>query len=93
MIRLDKFLSQAGVASRRQLREIIRAGAVRIDGVCVTDYAYKFDETACTVTVNGETVREAGTLVVMMNKNPKIMAKEAKSTRKWWAPIQAGPIC
>ena len=68
MIRLDKFLSQAGVASRRQLREIIRAGAVRIDGVCVTDYAYKFDETACTVTVNGETVREAGTLVVMMNK-------------------------
>lgn len=68
MIRLDKFLSQAGVASRRQLREIIRAGAVRIDGVCITDYAYKFDETACTVTVNGETVREAGTLVVMMNK-------------------------
>ena len=68
MIRLDKFLSQAGVASRRQLREIIRAGAVRIDGVGVTDYAYKFDETACTVTVNGETVREAGTLVVMMNK-------------------------
>ena len=68
MIRLDKFLSQAGVASRRQLREIIRTGAVRIDGVCVTDYAHKFDETASTVTMNGEPVRESGTLVVMMNK-------------------------
>ena len=68
MIRLDKFLSQAGVASRRRLRDIIRDGAVRVDGVRVTDYAYKFDETACTVTVNGEAVRAAGTLVVMMNK-------------------------
>ena len=68
MIRLDKFLSEAGIASRRQLRDIIRAGAVRIDGVCVTDYAYKFDETACNVTVNGETVHASGTLVVMMNK-------------------------
>ena len=37
MIRLDKFLSQAGVASRRQLREIIRSGAVCIDGARVTD--------------------------------------------------------
>ena len=68
MIRLDKYLSQAGVASRRQLREIIRSGAVRIDGLCVTDYAYKFDETAAEVTVNGNTVHAAGTLVVMMNK-------------------------
>lgn len=68
MIRLDKYLSQAGVASRRQLREIIRTGAVEVDGRRITDYAYKFDETACTVTVNGAPVCPAGTLVVMMNK-------------------------
>ena len=68
MIRLDKYLSRAGVASRRELREIIRGGAVRVDGVRVTDGAHKIDETACTVTVHGESVRPAGTLVVMMNK-------------------------
>ena len=68
MTRLDKYLSEAGVASRRQLREIIRGGAVRIDGAVVTDYAYKFDETGAEVTVNGEPVRAGETLVVMMNK-------------------------
>ena len=68
MIRLDKFLSQAGVASRRQLREIIRSGAVRIDGVPVTDYACKFDEENAEVTLNGQPIRAQGTLVVMMNK-------------------------
>ena len=68
MIRLDKYLSQAGVASRRQLREIIRTGAVCVDGVRVTDYAFKFDETACRVSVNGEPVGPAQTMVVMMNK-------------------------
>lgn len=68
MLRLDKYLSQAGVASRRQLREIIRSGAVRVDGVAISDYAYKFDETACEVTLNGKPVRQAGTVVVMMNK-------------------------
>ena len=68
MIRLDKYLSEAGVASRRQLREIIRGGAVRIDGAVVTDYAYKFDENSAEVTLNGEPVRAGGTLVVMMNK-------------------------
>ena len=68
MIRLDKYLSEAGVASRRQLRDIIRGGAVRIDGAVVTDYAYRFDETGAEVTVNGEPVSAGETLVVMMNK-------------------------
>ncbi len=68
MIRLDKFLSQAGVASRRRLREIIRAGNVEVDGVRITDYAFKFDETVCRVTVGGVPVARSQTLVVMMNK-------------------------
>lgn len=32
MQRLDKFLSEAGVASRRELGAIIRAGRVSVDG-------------------------------------------------------------
>ena len=31
--RLDRFLSEAGVASRRELRTIIRAGRVRVNDV------------------------------------------------------------
>ena len=68
MLRLDKFLSEAGVASRRQLRDIIRSGRVRVDGIAVTDYAFKFDETACRVTLDGEEISAGGQIVVMMNK-------------------------
>ncbi len=68
MIRLDKFLSEAGVASRRQLRDIIRSGRVRVDGSCVTDYAYKFDEAAADVTLDGAPVHAGTQTVVMMNK-------------------------
>ena len=68
MLRLDKFLSEAGVASRRQLRDIIRSGRVRVDGIAVTDYAFKFDETACQVTLDGEEISAGKQIVVMMNK-------------------------
>ena len=68
MIRLDKFLSEAGAASRRQLRDIIRSGRVRVDGICITDYAYKFDETSAQVTLDGAPVSAGRQMVVMMNK-------------------------
>ena len=46
MQRLDRILSEAGVASRKELRAIIRAGRVTADGAVVTDESRKFDEAA-----------------------------------------------
>ena len=68
MIRLDKFLSEAGVASRRQLRDIIRSGRVRVDGITVLDYAYKLDENTAQVTLDGTPVAAGHRMVVMMHK-------------------------
>lgn len=68
MIRLDKYLSEAGIASRRQLRDIIRSGRVRVDGIAVNDYAFKFDETTAVVTMDGERITAGHRMVVMMNK-------------------------
>ena len=38
MKRLDKILSDAGVAGRKELKDLIRAGRVRVDGVAVTTH-------------------------------------------------------
>ena len=57
MQRLDRILSEAGVASRKELRAMIRAGRVTVDGAAVTDESRKFDETAVCVTVDGSPVR------------------------------------
>lgn len=49
MQRLDKILSEAGVGSRKELKSLIRAGRVTVDGAVVREEAKKFDEAACTI--------------------------------------------
>ena len=67
MQRLDKILSSAGVASRKELRAMIRAGRVTADNETVTDESRKFDETSVRVTVDGRPVRLRGPLLIMLH--------------------------
>ena len=50
MKRLDKLLSDAGVAGRRELKQMIRQGRVQVDGRTVTVPEEKFDEKTAVVT-------------------------------------------
>ena len=69
MQRLDRFLSEAGVESRRKIKEVIRAGRVCVNGRVVSAPEQKIDETADTVTLDGVTVgRSVRRIVLMMNK-------------------------
>ena len=51
--RLQKFLAQAGVASRRASEEIIAAGRVRVNGELVTEQGVKIDPARDDVRVDG----------------------------------------
>ncbi|MBU0647840.1 hypothetical protein KJ855_01525 [Patescibacteria group bacterium] len=42
-IRLQKYLSQCGVASRRQAEEFIKEGLVRVNGRAVSQMGTKID--------------------------------------------------
>ena len=42
--RLDKILSEAGVASRKDLKNMIRSGRVKVDGRVAVKPEEKFDE-------------------------------------------------
>ena len=53
MIRLDKYLSDLGIATRKELRQIIRAGRVRINGTCADSPEQKLDPEADTVELDG----------------------------------------
>lgn len=68
MQRLDKFLSEAGVASRKELKQLIRSGAVCVDGTVQRDPEMKIDEKAVHVTVNGEAISGFRKLTVMLHK-------------------------
>jgi 23S rRNA pseudouridine2605 synthase len=67
--RLQKFLSRAGVASRRAAEELIRAGRVAVNGQVVTAMGVKIDPDRDVIKVDGRRVRvTAGTRTVMLHK-------------------------
>ena len=68
MQRLDKYLSDAGVGSRRELKELLRAGSVTVNGAVVQDGAAKLDEAADVVCLRGERVEGLRRVVLLLYK-------------------------
>lgn len=68
MQRLDKFLSEAGVASRKALREIIRAGRVSVNGVVVRSAEQKIDGQRDVIALDGAVVGGKRRVVLLLHK-------------------------
>lgn len=67
-IRLDRLLSDMGIASRKELKEIIRGGRVSVDGSAVTLPEAKIDPEKSTVTVDGRILTYSRFHYYLMNK-------------------------
>lgn len=67
-IRLQKFLAETGVASRRQCEELIRAGRVRINGEVITVMGVKVSPANDRILVDGKPVATQKKLYVALNK-------------------------
>lgn len=71
MMRLQKYLSTAGVCSRRTGEEYIRAGRVTVNGNIVTELGTRVDPEKDRVAVDGKIVRERDEKIyIMLNKPP-----------------------
>jgi len=68
MVRLQKFLADAGLASRRASEQIIVAGRVEVNGQTVQVLGTKIDPARDRVTVDGAAVRLRRKLYVALNK-------------------------
>ena len=68
MERLDKFLCDSGAGTRSQVKAILKAGRVTVDGRPEKDGSQKIDPQTQTVTLDGETLGGKRRLVVMLNK-------------------------
>ena len=77
--RLQKFMAENGVASRRKSEELIVAGAVRVNGATVTELGHKVDSEKDIVEVNGQIIKPQDTklLYYLLNK-PKGYVSTAK---------------
>ncbi|MGE5181393.1 MAG: pseudouridine synthase [Acidobacteriota bacterium] len=68
LVRLQKFLSGAGVAARRKAEELITAGRVKVNGQIVRVLGSKIDPERDSVTVDDEAVMAHDYFYVVFNK-------------------------
>ena len=73
MVRLQKFLAEAGVASRRAGEQMILAGQVRVNGETVRQLGTRVDPLHDKVSVDGQPVRAKRKLYVALNKPPGLV--------------------
>lgn len=61
-------MCDCGIGTRSQVKAILKAGRVSVDDVTVKDGSVKVDPQCRNVSLDGERLRTAGRLVVMLNK-------------------------
>jgi len=67
-MRLQRFLAQAGVASRRKAEELIVAGRVKVNGRVVTELGSKVDPDADKILLGGKRLLVERPVYLMLNK-------------------------
>src|SRR5512143_2152453 len=70
MVRLQKVLADAGIASRRAGEQIILAGRVSVNGETVAELGARVDPQHDRVAVDGKPVRAKRKIYVALNKPP-----------------------
>ena len=72
-VRLDKYLSDMGIASRKELRSIIKSGRVSVDGraVCAPETKISSESRVC---LDGEELRYSRFHYYMMNKPAGVLS-------------------
>ena len=81
-MRLDKLLADLGLASRRELKELIRSGRVQVDGQVCKKPEQKVNPAAQTLTLDGEPLCYRRNRTFMMNKPAGVVtATEDRSER------------
>lgn len=70
MQRLDRYLSEAGVESRRKIKDIVKAGRVSVNGTVIRSPEIKIDETKDQICLDGNCISPASRRIVLMMNKP-----------------------
>ena len=100
MERLDKFLCDSGAGTRSQVKAILKAGRVNVDGKPEKDGSRKIDPMTQTVTLDGEILGGKRRMVVMLNKPAGFVTATEDARQKTvmellpkeWAHLDLKPV-
>ncbi|MGD8781039.1 MAG: pseudouridine synthase [Ignavibacteria bacterium] len=81
MMRLNKFLAECGIASRRKSEEYITSGRVSVNKKIITDLAFTVNPESDNVSVDGEKIKSENKVYFLLNK-PKGFVSTTKDEKK-----------
>lgn len=81
MQRLDRFLSEAGVESRRKIKEVIKSGRVSVNGTIIRTPEVKIDESKDEVMLDDVAIARSNRRIVLMMHKPAGCVTAAKDDR------------
>ncbi|MCQ6278429.1 pseudouridine synthase [Bacillus sp. EB600] len=73
-MRIDKLLANLGYGSRKEVKKLLKDGAVTINDVVVKDAKEHVDPDKDRVTLNGDTIEYKEFIYLMMNKPPGVLS-------------------
>ena len=68
LIRLNRYIANAGICSRRKADELIEAGVVSVNNVVINELGHKVDPMKDEIRYNGELLRREKMVYVLLNK-------------------------
>ncbi len=68
LIRLNRYISNAGICSRRKADELIQAGVITVNGEAVNELGAKVNPMKDVIRYNGETLKREKMVYVLLNK-------------------------
>ena len=67
-MRIDKFLCDCGIGTRKEVKLLLKGGSVSVNGKCVKDASVHIDEQSDTVSVSGKVLNYQKFIYLMLNK-------------------------
>ncbi|HEY0054531.1 MAG TPA: pseudouridine synthase [Pedobacter sp.] len=68
LIRLNRYIANAGICSRRKADELIEAGVISVNGEVVSELGFKVNPSKDLIRYNGETLKREKMTYVLLNK-------------------------
>ncbi len=73
LLRLNRFLAEAGLGARRKVERLIEEGRVAVNGMVVKEYGYRVNPKEDIVTVDGKVVEIQPKIYLLFNKPKNIL--------------------
>lgn len=67
-MRIDKFLCDCGIGTRKEVKLLLKGGSISVNGKCVKDASVHIDEQGDTVSVSGKVLTYQKFIYLMLNK-------------------------